>query len=297
MVMNQRLPNAVAVAGVLPRMNILTAPTSLGNRPYEHDGTARWTDRGPARLRQTGIVQRLRARDLGDVPAAPYRDFAWKPRSIRNEDLVLDHVRSIASALESTADFTLILGGDCSVLLGSLLGLSRGRDLGLVFIDGHSDFNTIETTITGAVAGMDLALATGRGTSELARLRGTRPLVRDEHVVAVGIRDGDFGDADIRTATSAPEVLEHLDDREFFVHVDVDVLDPSFMPYVDSPEPGGLDPDALVALLAPLVRHPRAVGMELTIYDARHDQDGRGATLLADIVERAFLGDLISEAR
>jgi arginase len=137
---------------------------------------------------------------------------------------------------------------------------------------------------------MDLALATGRGTSELARLRGARPLVRDEHVVAVGVRDGDFGDSAIRTAETADEILALLGDREFFVHVDADVLDPRFMPFVDSPEPGGLDPDRLVALLAPLVRHPRAAGMELTIYDPRRDHDGRGAALLADILERALRG-------
>jgi len=269
-------------------MNVLTAPTSLGNRPYEDDGTARWTDRGPARLRDLGIVERLHARDLGDVPAALYRDFVRPRGGIRNENLVLDHVRAISGALEPHDDFTLILGGDCSVLLGSLHGLARGRDLGLVFLDGHSDFNTPETTVTGAVAGMDLALATGRGSTELAHLRGARPLVQDEHVVAIGIRDGDFADANIRTATTAGEVLEHLGDRDFFVHVDADVLDPAFMPFVDSPEPGGLDPDTLVSLLAPLVRHPRAVGMELTIYDPRHDHDGRGAALLADILTRAF---------
>ena len=271
-------------------MNLLTAPTALGNRPYESDGTARWTDRGPARLREQNLVQRLQIKkDLGDLPAAPYRDFTFERGKIRNEDLVLDHVKAIARTLEAHDGFTLILGGDCSVMLGSLLGLSRGRDLGLVFIDGHNDFNTLDTTITGAVAGMDLALAIGRGTSELARLRGARPLVRDEDVVAVGVRDGDFGDSKIRTAETAAEVLAHLGDREFFIHLDVDALDPAFMPFVDSPEPGGLSPDQLVNLLKPLVLHPKAVGLEVTIYDPRHDRDSRGAALLADVLERAFL--------
>ncbi|HSP17183.1 MAG TPA: arginase family protein [Thermoanaerobaculia bacterium] len=271
-------------------MNILTAPTSLGNRPYEADGTARWTDHGPARLRQQGILARLHGRDLGDVPAAPYRDFVRPPGGIRNEDLILDHVRTIARVLEKQSGFTLILGGDCSVLLGSLLGLSRGRDLGLVYIDGHSDFNTTETTKTGAVAGMDLALATGRGSSELARLRGPHPLVRDEHVVTVGVRDhgGPFREANFPSATTASEVLDHVGGREFFIHLDVDVLDPSFMPFVDSPEPGGLDPEALTAILTPLVRHPNAVGMEMTIYDPRYDHDSRGAATLTEILESAF---------
>ena len=269
---------------------MLTAPTNLGNRPYEHDGTARWTDHGPARLRKLGVVERLRARDLGDVPAAPYRDFVRPPGGIRNEDLVLQHVRDIARVLEPQSGFTLVLGGDCSVLLGSLLGLSRGRDLGLVFIDGHTDFHTPATSKTGGVAGMDLALATGRGDSELARLRGSRPLVRDENVVAVGIRDSDapFGGVKFRSATSASDVLDHFGDREFFVHVDVDALDPEFMPFVDTPEPGGLHPDSLTEMLARLVRHPNAVGMEMTIYDPRNDHESRGAELLVRILEKAF---------
>ena len=269
-------------------MNLLTAPTSLGNRPYEDDGTARWTDRGPQRIREH-LVQRLHARDLGEVAAAPYRDFVRPPNGIRNEDLVLAHVRDVARVIEAQDDFTLVLGGDCSVLLGNLLGLAqKTKNPGLVFIDGHTDFNTVETSITGAVAGMDLALVTGRGTSELARLGGAGPLVRDEDVVTIGVRDEPFRDASFRSATRAAEVLEHFGDRPFFVHLDVDALDPSIMPFVDAPEPGGLDADTLVSILRPLVRHSNALGMEMTIYDPRHDAAGRGAALLADILERAF---------
>jgi hypothetical protein len=85
-------------------MNLLGAPTSLGNRPYEDNGSARLTNRGPARLREQRLVQRLGARDLGDVVAAEYRDFVRPPRGIRNEDLVLDHVRAVARALEPPTD-------------------------------------------------------------------------------------------------------------------------------------------------------------------------------------------------
>jgi arginase len=128
---------------------------------------------------------------------------------------------------------------------------------------------------------MDLALVTGRGKSPLAHR-----LIEDENVVTVGIRD--VGDAEFRSATSAEEILAHFGDRDFFIHVDADVLDPRYMPFVDSPEPGGLSPEELTAMLAPLVRHPRAVGMELTIYDPRDDHDGRGAELLVNILANAF---------
>ena len=62
------------------------------------------------------------------------------------------------------------------------------------------------------------------------------------------------------------------------------------MPFVDSPEPGGLSADELLAILSPLVRNPRTIGMEMTIYDPRHDQDGRGAALLVNLLARAFEG-------
>lgn len=272
-------------------MNILTAPTSLGNRPYESDGTARHTDRGPAKLREHGVVERLRARDLGDIAAAPYRDFVRPRGGVRNEDLVLDHVRAIAQRVAYERDFLTLIGGDCSTLLGALLGLrAQHDDIALVFIDGHSDFGTPVTSGTGGVAGMDLALAVGRGDTPLARLRDDGPLVREENVVAIGIRDGDFRDSNIRGASDANEALALIGDRNFFVHVDADVLDPSIMPFVDSPEPNGLSANALVEILKPLVTHPRAIGMELTIYDPRHDHDGRGAELLVDLLGRSFRG-------
>ena len=258
-------------------LQLLTAPTNLGNRPYESDGTARHTDRGPARLREHGIVERLGARDLGDVVAAPYRDFVRPRGGVRNEDLVLDHVQRLARAIPRDG-FTLVLGGDCSTLLGCLLAT---RAEGLVFFDGHSDFNTPATSETGGVAGMDLALVTGRGDTPLAQR-----FVQDENVVTVGIRD--IGDAKFRSATTADEILAHLGDRNFFIHVDADVLDPEYMPFVDSPEPGGLSPEELTSLLRPLVHHPRAAGMELTIYDPRDDHDGRGAELLVDILANTF---------
>lgn len=268
-------------------MNILGAPTNLGNRPYG-DNTPRWTHLGPVRLRERGIARRLRARDLGDVVAAPYRDIVRPPGGIRNEDLVLEHVMALAKTLEAHEGFTLVIAGDCSVLPGTLLGLSRDREAALVYIDAHSDLNTPEISETGGAAGMDLAFVTGRGDTPLARLGSNGPLVKDEHVVAVGVRDGDFAGTAIRAADSAAGVLEILGTRPFIIHFDVDALDPSAMPYVDSPEPGGLSPDEMVELLTPLVHHPNALGMEMTIYDPKHDRESKGADLLIEILASAF---------
>lgn len=268
-------------------MNILGAPTNLGLKPYDEDGTARGTTLAPARYRDHGIVPRLGARDLGDVPAAAYRDFTRLPGTVRNEDLVLDHTHALAAKIAETEDgFTIALGGDCSILFGNLLGHRRRRgELGLIYIDGHDDANTPATSETGGTAGMDLAIATGHGDTPLARLTGNGPLVREEHIVTFGIRDRP---THFRAAASAADALQVLGDRDFFIHFDVDALDPEFMPFVDEPVPGGFTPDALASLLAQLVHHPRAVGMEVTIYDPKQDPEGRGAALIVEILENAF---------
>jgi len=271
-------------------MNLLGAPTSLGLKPYDHDGRARGTDTAPRVLREQGVVRRLGARDLGDVVASGYRDFIRQPGKIRNEDLVVAHAQDLARTIEAASGFTLVLGGDCSILLGNLLGHRRRHgEVGLVFIDGHGDFNTPDISETGGSAGMDLALATGRGASPLAHLDGADRLVRDEDVVLVGVRDGFYPELDrLARAASADDALAHIGDRDFFIHLDVDALDPAFMPFVDEPVPNGLTPDGLAALLGGLVHHPRALGMEVTIYDPFQDREGRGASLLVDILARAF---------
>jgi arginase len=199
-------------------------------------------------------------------------------------------------------------------VLGCLLGArhDRQRPIGLAYIDAHADFATPSGSQTGSVASMCLAMAVGRGETPLARLAGDVPLVRDHDVALVGRRDEidawyghealqasavlDLPGNAVRAAgyrETAAAVLERIGRPEldgFWIHVDADVLDPSVVPAVDSPEPGGPVLDELAALLVPLVRHPGAVGMELTIYDPKLDPDGSSATRLVELLER-ILGD------
>jgi hypothetical protein len=86
--------------------------------------------------------------------------------------------------------FPVVLGGDCSIVLGPLLALRRtGRRHGLLFLDGHADFYQPQASPTGEAADMDLALATGRGPDIVADIEGLKPLVRDEDVAVLGYRD------------------------------------------------------------------------------------------------------------
>lgn len=288
---------------------ILGAPSAIGLRPYD-DGGVRRLDLAPGWLREQNLAHRLGARDLGDVmPPLRYPDLVKPPGRGRNETEVAAYSRKLShrvSAASGDGAFVLVLGGDCSVLLGNLLGLraARAQPVGLVYVDGHADFATLDETPSGSACSMSLALAVGRSDTPLAHLAGDSPLARPEDVVVIGARDIDqpYGHAALTDygilnlagpvvdehgpAAVAATALERVAGAPggFWIHADVDVLDPDLMPAVDTPTPGGLDFDGLASVLAPLVRHPNALGLQLTIYDPTVD-DGAGAAPLADTLE------------
>jgi arginase len=221
--------------------------------------------------------------------------------------------------------FAVVLGGDCSIMLGCLLGARRSGHgpLGLAYVDAHADFATPEESRTGSAASMCLALAIGRGEAPLARLAGSEPLVNARNVVAIGRRDAaepghgqaalaasailDLPDAVLRhrgVADVAERTLRSLTPREasgepggFWIHLDADVIDPTVMPAVDSPEPGGPTIPDVVSLLTPLVRHPRALGLSLTIYDPALDPDHSCAARLVALLETLFTGAVSLDSR
>ena len=299
---------------------IVGAPTSIGIRTYD-SGEPRQLDRAPGVLRDLGLVQRLGGSDLGDVIPPAYRDYIRPVGRARNEAEVGAYCRRLGERVEEATShgrFAVVLGGDCSIVLGSLLGARKSaqESMGLVYVDAHADFGTPEESHTGSVASMCLAMAVGRGDTPLARLAGNEPLVHAKNVVLIGRRDAaepwyghaalaaseilDIPGAALRDrggAEVAAEALRRLTSPEsskelhgFWIHLDADVIDPTVMPAVDSPTLGGPTIEELVALLTPLVRHPRALGLELTIYDPGLDPDRSCATRLVSLLENVLLG-------
>ena len=295
---------------------VLGAPSSIGIRPYD-DCEARHLDRAPGVLRERGLIGRLGATDLGDVAPPPYRDYVRPHHRARNEYQVVAYSRSLGERVaEATSHgrFAVVLGGDCSVALGCLLGARRTARgaVGLAYLDAHADFATPDESRTGSVASMCLALASGRGDTPLARLAGRTPLVDGSHVALVGRRDAaepwyghaalsattilDFTDARLMAehgSDVAAVLLDRVaasDVKGFWIHLDADVLNPAVMPAVDSPEPGGPMPDELVNLLTPLVNHPRALGLDVTIYDPALDADRSCARQLVSFLEALLVG-------
>jgi len=151
----------------------------------------------------------------------------------------------------------------------------------------------------GAAAGEDLALVTGRGQPELTSIDGLRPYFRDVDVVLLGIRTHDEYRLDLQAAGIAYRAVPQLRAESaartaqwartqlsecvgFWVHVDVDVLDPAVMPAVDAPDPGGIAYAELELLLSGLVATSKCLGLEVTVFDPDYDPEGVYASEIVD---------------
>lgn len=210
--------------------------------------------------------------------------------------------------------FAFVVGGDCSILLGALAGARKHGPVSLVHIDGHSDFrhpgNYNPESSLGAVAGMDLALATGRGEELMTCWPGIpAPLVPDKQVIQIGereSRDADFAWPDINeteitridvfearesgVAATLAKCLAALETQPwpFWIHLDVDVLDQELLPAVDCPGSPGIDPPDLVILLSRLLHDCRSIGVTLTVFDPELAPEGDYALLITQIIEGAL---------
>ncbi|NUW29864.1 arginase family protein [Nonomuraea sp. SMC257] len=284
---------------------VLDAPSNLGLRPPAPD-TVPGCYKAPWALRDAGLLQRLGASDAGAV-VPPRYVATWQPGDgVRNGQAIAAYTRRLAeriAALRGEGRFPVVLGGDCSIVLGAALALRREGRYGLAYLDAHSDFRHLgNSPHVGAAAGEDLALVTGRGDGYLTDIDGLRPYVRDEDVIVLGVRDDedlrDVADSGLayvpaaevpaRGEEAAAAVLAREELDGFWIHVDADVLDSSVLSAVDSPAPGGLSADELVRLLRGLLRLPGAAGFQVTILDPDLDEDGSQAALLADVIVRAL---------
>nr|WP_225958168.1 arginase family protein [Amycolatopsis lexingtonensis] len=281
-------------------MVLLDAPSNLGLRPPA-EGAVPGCYKTPGVLRDLGILDRLGASDAGVVTPGRYVG-TWQPGDgVRNAAAIASYTRALAARIASIragGGFPVVLGGDCSISLGAMLALRRSGRYGIAYLDGHDDFRHLPAAEhVGAAAGEDLAIMTGRGSDDLADMDGLRPYVRDEDVLVLGVRSAESAQlaaAGITHVTSealmsgAPVPPAFSGTDGFWVHVDIDVLDPAYVSAVDSPDPGGLDPSTLVSVLRDLLARPGAAGFELTVFDPDLDPDGHQAALVADILERAL---------
>lgn len=292
------------------RVALLAAPSNLGLRPPQ-PGSVPGCAKAPEALREAGLYRRLAERgavDAGVVLPGRYADSAL-PGMLRNQDAIIDHARRLAqriSELLRTGHAPLVLGGDCSLLIGAGLALRQVGGFGLAHVDGHTDFrHPGNAADCASLAGEDLAAATGLHWPAICDIDGLRPYFQPAGTVHLGCRDADEHLAEARrwlgevipaasvlresalaTANRVLAVVRRPGLAGYWLHVDVDVLDPSVMPAVDSPDPGGLGAQDLIALLQALA--PHAAGAQVTVFDPDLDPDGRYARFLADLIDRGL---------
>ena len=275
------------------RFVLLHAPSVLGLRPtgVEHLGET---------LEAAGLGDRLDAESGGRIEPPPYNPHRDPRTGLLNPTALEEYARRLADGVLHQLQqgrFPIVLGGDCSNLIGCALALRRMGRFGLFFLDGHADFYQPEAEPKGEVASMDLAIVSGHGPGVLADIEGRRPLVREEDIVAFGYRDAEeqveHGSQDIRdtaihvypldemrkatiavAAGKAATVLRESAIEGIWIHLDADVLDDRIMPAVDYRLSGGLSWEELSATLGTVMQTGKVVGLNVGIFNPTLDPDG-----------------------
>ena len=280
------------------------ARVALAGLPVLLGADRRGVDMGPSALRYARLLEQLEdlgytVEDLGDVPVSLARASRRRGRGLA----YLEEIRAAALVLKERLAalpegvFPIVLGGDHSLSMGSVAGAARGRRVGVVWVDAHADFNTPETSPSGNVHGMPLAVLSGLGHPRLTEVfRAVDP----KDVVLVGVRSLDPGEkrllkeAGVRVYTMhevdrlgvariAEEVLKHLQGLPLHVSLDADVLDPTLAPGVGTPVPGGLTYREAHLLMEILAESGRVQSLDLVEVNPILDERNRTAEMLVGL--------------
>ncbi len=295
-------------------VGILGVPIDLG-------ASRRGTDMGPSAIRYAGLAEILTqtghtVREFGNlaVPVAGQSPAGDRPATgpLRYLDEILAVCTTLAETLNAIMDegcFPIILGGDHSLAIGSVTAVARRHpEVGLLWFDAHGDFNTPETSPSGNIHGMPLAVLVGRGEDALVHLGGRSPKVRESHAVLVGVRDLDAAErAALRESAVTVFTMKEIDElgiaavvRQALevatgrgvhpVHLsfDLDVVDPVYAPGVATAVDGGLSfREAHLAM--ELIGQSRAlVSMELVEVNPILDRENRTGRLAAGLAASAL---------
>ena len=292
------------------KITLLGVPSSIGARNLG-------TEKAPTALREAGLLLRLGStgigwRDAGDLPTFPYAADDH-PAHARHKNLqgVLQVARTLAdrvAAIVSESRVALILGGDCTVALGTLAGAARFHpEMGLAYLDRDAELNTPATTPSGILDGMVIAHLLGRGEPALATFERPAPLLRPGKLALLGVGRLDPQEIPVFEALpalrisseelrglpatrAADEVLARLaagEDR-FWVHCDLDVLDGEEMPAIDFPAPGGISLAQLTGILRRLAASPGFTGIEITNFNPERDAGGKAARRVVEMIGEVF---------
>lgn len=246
------------------RIEIIGAPSTFGQKKLG-------VNLGPDAIRYAGLLSRLKKMGLDvidkgniEVPTLDVEKFNSDQEGLRNYDEIVtvsENLSKATSEIVEKGNFPLTLGGDHSIAVGSISGISQHyENLGVIWYDAHGDLNVPEESPSGNVHGIPLRILAGDGPDELVNINDFTPKVKPENIVLIGMRDLDEGerkyikDKNIKTFTMADidrfgiqEViersLEYLKSRNIdglHFSLDVDALDPAETPGTGTRVMGGL---------------------------------------------------------
>ncbi|QDP38926.1 arginase [Radiobacillus deserti] len=244
------------------QLSIIGVPMDLGQN-------RRGVDMGPSAIRYAGVIERLERLnyiidDLGDIEISrPDRKELQANQRLKNLSEVADGNELLAKKVDEViqaGNFPLVLGGDHSIAIGSLAGIAKHhKNLGVIWYDAHGDLNSADTSPSGNIHGMPLAVNIGIGHERLTNILGYSPKIKPENIVIIGARSLDHGEKELINelgirvysmheidrmgmAKVMSEVIESFKGKTDGVHLslDLDGLDPNEAPGVGTPVIGGL---------------------------------------------------------
>ena len=289
-------------------IEILGAPIDLG-------ADRRGVDMGPSAIRYAGLIAGLTAEghevtDLGNLPML-LADGGIGVEEAKYLDQIVATAADVRQAVRGVVDrehLPLILGGDHSVSLGSVSGAAAGRQIGLIWLDAHGDFNTPSTTPSGNVHGMVLAALAGIGDPALAQ-RGPSgdPGVKSDHVALVGVRELDPGERDLlRSSAVHVFTMSDIDHRGIaavmtdavavaggaadgiHLSLDLDVMEPAAAPGVGTPVAGGLTYREAHLSMEMIAATQRLASMDVVEVNPILDHHNQTAELAVELVLSAL---------
>jgi arginase len=246
---------------MLKDITVIGVPMDLGQM-------RRGVDMGPSAIRYAGVVERLenldyRVEDFGDIDIArPEKQSIENEGNLKNLQGVIDASEKLSQTVSnviSNKKFPLVLGGDHSIAIGTLAGVSKHyENLGVIWYDAHGDLNTADTSPSGNIHGMPLAVSIGIGHERLTNISDYTPKIKPENIVIIGARSLDEGERELIKERGIKVYTMHEVDRlgmakvmeetiEYLAHtdgvhlsLDLDGLDPHDAPGVGTPVLGGI---------------------------------------------------------
>ncbi|MCP1146420.1 arginase [Lysinibacillus endophyticus] len=237
--------------------------------PSDYGQHRRGVDMGPSAIRYAGVVERLdrigyEVLDEGDILLKHDKVKKVQDEQLKNLDEVIEVSSQLSDKIQDVLGkgrFPLILGGDHSIAIGTLTGLgTKYKNLGVIWYDAHADLNTPETSPSGNIHGMPLAVSCGLGDERLVNIAGYAPKIKPENIIIIGARSVDPGEKELikkhgikvysmheidrmGMTKVIEESIEYLKKRNVdgvHLSLDLDGLDPLYTPGVGTPVPGGI---------------------------------------------------------